>query len=81
MAPAQAHPHGIDRVPDLEATMPVALEDEKRAADLFIEDKPDFNDLAYNPNSPEAILDRYPLLKNKSESELDILNRQLRRRM
>ena len=34
-----------------------------------------------DPNSPEAILQRYPLLRDKSEHELDILNRQLRRRI
>lgn len=34
-----------------------------------------------DPNSPEAILQRYPLLRNKSEKELDTLNRRLRRRM
>lgn len=34
-----------------------------------------------DPNSPEAILQRYPLLRNKSEKELDALNRRVRRRM
>jgi hypothetical protein len=34
-----------------------------------------------DPNSPWSILQRYPLLRNKSEGELDILNRRVRRRM
>jgi hypothetical protein len=32
-------------------------------------------------NSPEAILDRYPLLRLMSESERETLNRRVRRRM
>jgi len=34
-----------------------------------------------DPNSPEAILKRYPLLRDMSEHELDLLNRRVRRRM
>lgn len=34
-----------------------------------------------DPNSPWAILQRYPLLRNMSPKELDILNRQVRRRL
>jgi hypothetical protein len=34
-----------------------------------------------DPNSPEAILQRYPLLRDMSENELDLLNRRVRRRM
>jgi len=32
-------------------------------------------------NSPEAILDRYPLLRVMSEAEREVLNRRVRRRM
>jgi hypothetical protein len=34
-----------------------------------------------DPNSPEAILNRYPLLRVMSEKERDVLNRRVRRRM
>lgn len=52
--------------------------DEKGATEL-VEDVKDtiFDD----PNSPEAILNRYPLLRNKSEDELAKLNHRVRRRM
>lgn len=32
-------------------------------------------------NSPEAILARYPLLKDKSKKDLDLLSKRLRRRL
>jgi hypothetical protein len=42
----------------------------------------DIKDAVYDdPNSPEAILNRYPLLRNMSESELEKLNHRVRRRM
>lgn len=34
-----------------------------------------------DPNSPEAILHRYPLLRDMSEAERDQLNHRVRRRM
>jgi hypothetical protein len=34
-----------------------------------------------DPNSPEAILDRYPLLRVMSEAEREALNRRVRRRI
>jgi hypothetical protein len=34
-----------------------------------------------DPNSPHAILQRYPLLRDRSEKDLDLLNRRVRRRM
>lgn len=35
----------------------------------------------YEVNSPEEILSRYPLLRDRSEKDLDTLNRRVRRRM
>jgi hypothetical protein len=34
-----------------------------------------------NANSPEAILQRYPLLREMDQTQLDKLNRRVRRRM
>lgn len=34
-----------------------------------------------DPNSPFNILQRYPLLRDRSEKDLDLLNRRVRRRM
>jgi hypothetical protein len=58
-------------------TVPIDI-DEKGHSEL-VEDIKDatFDD----PNSPEAILHRYPLLRNKSEEELAKLNHRVRRRM
>jgi hypothetical protein len=54
---------------------------------LDIEDKGEIAVLEHklveheDPNSPEAILDRYPLLRVMSEGERETLNRRVRRRM
>lgn len=54
---------------------------------LDIEDKAEIAALEHkvveheDPNSPEAILDRYPLLRVMTEDERETLNRRVRRRM
>lgn len=52
-----------------------------------IEDKAEISNLEHkvieheDPNSPEAILDRYPLLRVMTEDEREVLNRRVRRRI
>jgi hypothetical protein len=53
--------------------------DDKGHTDHFEEKMGD--DEEEDMNSPENILKRYPLLRDKSEKELDTLNRRLRRRL
>lgn len=45
----------------------------------FVEDKQ--MHVEHEENSPEEILQRYPLLRNLSQKELDKLNRRVKRRM
>jgi hypothetical protein len=62
--------------------LPITLakgDDEKLAVD-HVEDV-DTKGVYEDPNSPEAILHRYPLLRDMSQLELDALNKRLRRRM
>lgn len=54
------------------------VEDEKVMTEIIEDVKTRDND---DPNSPEAILARYPLLRDMSQAELDQLNHKVRRRM
>jgi hypothetical protein len=62
-----------------DAEIVVGLDKEKGSSD-FVEDV-EIKDTFEDPNSPEAILYRYPLLRNKSQKELDLLNHKVRRIM
>lgn len=66
----------------------MALPDNRDSAHaLDVEDKGEIAALEHkvveheDPNSPEAILDRYPLLRVMTEEEREKLNRRVRRRM
>jgi hypothetical protein len=79
-----SHTHdSITRAADVAQPMSTHLE----SAHLDIEDKGEIAILEHklvqheDPNSPEAILDRYPLLRVMSEGERETLNRRVRRRM
>ena len=60
-----------------DAEIVVDLHNEKGTVDLVEDVKDTFDD----PNSPEAILNRYPLLRDKSQQELDLLNHKVKRIM
>lgn len=76
-------------IPKHSADMPItavpAARDSQTALD--VEDKGEIAVLEHkvieheDPNSPEAILDRYPLLRVMTEDEREVLNRRVRRRM
>jgi hypothetical protein len=68
----------------LDSSLPVAqvqheIDLEEKREVYHVEEKVAEDD--ENPNSPEAILARYPLLREMSEKELDTLNRRVRRRI
>lgn len=73
-------------VSDIEETLPQVTADatlpeyDSKGHTDHVEEKI-FDEEDDNPNSPENILQRYPLLRDRSERELDLLNRKLRRRM
>lgn len=85
----RAKDHGPQVESALEATLPAVqllhngIDDDRKLEVGHVEDINNVKEAEAedDPNSPEAILNRYPLLKSKSEKELDILNRQLRRRI
>jgi hypothetical protein len=62
--------------PDAEIILDI---DKEKGSSDFVEDVKEttFEDV----NSPEAILYRYPLLRNKSQKELDLLNHKVKRIM
>ena len=62
--------------PDAEVI--VGLDHQEKGTIEIVED---VKDTFEDPNSPEAILNRYPLLRNKSQQELDLLNHKVRRIM
>lgn len=84
MSPTHHQDNRHTVAPVLEETLPqVALHDhlaieEKHEVDMVEDAKLRLDE---DPNSPEAILQRYPLLREMSESQLDKLNRQVRRRI
>jgi hypothetical protein len=59
----------------------IALVDDSKAEIALVEDAKVPYVEEEDLNSPEAILQRYPLLREMSESELDTLNRRVRRRI
>ena len=65
--------------PDVE--MVAGVKSQESSEKGIIEAIEDVKDTFEDPNSPDAILNRYPLLRDKSEDELAKLNHQLRRRM
>lgn len=76
-------------IPKHSADMPITAVPEARlsSTNLDLEDKGEISALEHKAiehedmNSPEAILDRYPLLRVMTEGERDTLNRRVRRRM
>lgn len=76
-------------LPKHNVDIPISAVPEARHSqtNLDMEDKGEISALEHkvieheDMNSPEAILDRYPLLRVMTEAERDTLNRRVRRRM
>lgn len=76
-------------VPKHSIDMPITAIPEARHSqtNLDLEEKGEISALEHkvieheDMNSPEAILDRYPMLRVMTEDEREILNRRVRRRM
>ncbi|WVR04911.1 hypothetical protein IAU60_001923 [Kwoniella sp. DSM 27419] len=68
--------------PHNEETLPTLQHHDDKVEITMVEDaEVDKDKDEIDVNSPEAILQRYPLLRNMSEKELDLLNRKVRRRI
>lgn len=71
---------------DIEQVLPsqhhLSMTDQLEKQDIaLVEDTKGGEDLVDEINSPAEILSRYPLLRDMSQSELDVLNKRVRRRM
>lgn len=88
MAPQTTNDYNPKVNSEIEETLPVVqlqddLHSEKKQEVFMVEDTDVVkgDQVEYDENSDEAILQRYPLLKDMSQSELDKLNRRVRRRI